>query len=52
MTDSQRPLKVFISYASQDRTLVSELSRQLVDEGWIDPWVDEKKITAWAGLAY
>ena len=44
MTEVQRPLKVFISYASQDRSLVSELSRRLANEGWIDPWVDEKKL--------
>lgn len=44
MTESNRPLKVFLSYASQDKSAVQELSERLVSEGWIDPWVDEKKL--------
>lgn len=44
MADIHRPLRVFLSYASQDRPLVRELSRQLVGEGWIDTWVDEKSL--------
>jgi formylglycine-generating enzyme required for sulfatase activity len=44
MPEAKRPLKVFLSYASQDRPVVRELSRQLASEGWIDPWVDEKKL--------
>jgi hypothetical protein len=33
MTDAKRPLKVFLSYASQDKSLVRELSRRLKSEG-------------------
>ena len=44
MPEEKRPLKVFLSYASQDRPVVRELSRRLVDEGWIDTWFDEKKL--------
>lgn len=44
MPETKRPLKVFLSYASQDRPLVRELSRRLVGEGWIDTWVDEKSL--------
>jgi len=44
MPNEQRPLKVFLSYASQDKPLVRELSRRLVAEGWIDTWLDEKKL--------
>ncbi len=44
MPIDKRPLKVFLSYASQDRSLVRELSRQLMGEGWIDIWRDEKNL--------
>ncbi len=44
MPEPQRPLKVFLSYASQDKPVVRELSRLLAGEGWIDPWIDEKKL--------
>jgi len=44
MPDPKRPLKVFLSYASQDKPLVRELSRRLVGEGWIDTWLDEKNL--------
>jgi len=44
MPETKRPLKVFLSYASQDRPVVRELSGRLAGEGWIDPWVDEKKL--------
>lgn len=40
----KRLLKVFLSYASQDRAAVRELSRRLATEGWIDPWLDVKKL--------
>ncbi|HSG41831.1 MAG TPA: toll/interleukin-1 receptor domain-containing protein [Anaerolineales bacterium] len=39
-----RKLRVFLSYASQDRSKVRELSLRLVKEGWIDVWIDEKKL--------
>jgi formylglycine-generating enzyme required for sulfatase activity len=44
MPEPKRALKVFLSYASQDRPVVRELSGRLASEGWIDPWVDEKKL--------
>jgi formylglycine-generating enzyme required for sulfatase activity len=44
MPEPKRPLKVFLSYASQDKPVVRELSDRLAREGWIDPWVDEKKL--------
>ncbi len=44
MPESKRPLQVFLSYASQDKPLVRELSRRLVAEGWIDTWQDEKNL--------
>lgn len=44
MPEPKRPLKVFLSYASQDKLLVRELSRRLVGEGWIDTWQDEKNL--------
>jgi formylglycine-generating enzyme required for sulfatase activity len=44
MPETKRPLKVFVSYASQDKPAVRELSQRFAGEGWIDPWVDEKKL--------
>ena len=44
MPEEKRQLRVFLSYASQDKPVVRELSRRLVKEGWINPWVDEKKL--------
>lgn len=44
MPDPKRPLKVFLCHASQDKPAVRELSRRLFAEGWIDPWLDEKKL--------
>jgi len=44
MPEPKRPLKVFLSYASQDKSLVRELSRRLTGEGWIDTWQDEKSL--------
>lgn len=44
MPEPKRPLKVFLSYASQDKPLVRELSRRLTGEGWIDTWQDEKNL--------
>ncbi len=44
MPEISRPLKVFLSYASQDKPSVRELSRRLVGEGWIETWQDEKNL--------
>lgn len=40
----KRPLKVFLCHASQDKVIVRELSQWLNAEGWIDAWLDEKKL--------
>jgi formylglycine-generating enzyme required for sulfatase activity len=44
MPETKRPLKVFLCHASQDKPAVRELSQRLFAEGWIDPWLDEKKL--------
>jgi len=44
MFTQQRPLKVFLSYASQDRPAVREIYDALKLESWIDPWLDNAKI--------
>jgi hypothetical protein len=43
MTET-RKLRVFLCHASQDKPVVRELYRQLLAEGWIDPWLDEEKL--------
>jgi formylglycine-generating enzyme required for sulfatase activity len=37
-------LKVFLCHSSADKTTVRELYDRLLTEGWIDPWLDEKKL--------
>jgi hypothetical protein len=44
MPETKHPLKVFLCHASQDKPVVRELSRRLIAEGWIDAWLDEKKL--------
>jgi hypothetical protein len=44
MSTEKRPLKVFLSYASQDRPVVREIYDALKREDWIDPWLDQEKI--------
>lgn len=44
MSTEKRPLKVFLSYASQDRPAVREIFDALKLEDWIDPWLDKVKI--------
>lgn len=41
---NKRLLKVFLSYASQDKSSAQEISNRLSNEGWIDMWLGEKKI--------
>ena len=41
----QRPLKVFLCHASADKPAVRRLYQRLVAEGWIDPWLDEEKLS-------
>lgn len=40
----QRKLKVFLCHASQDKPIVHQLYEKLVVEGWIEPWLDAKKL--------
>ena len=44
MPEPKRLLKVFLCHASQDKPSVRELAQRLFAEGWIDPWLDEKKL--------
>lgn len=39
-----RPLQVFLCYSSDDKPTVRELYSRLDSEGWIDTWLDEKKL--------
>jgi hypothetical protein len=39
-----RKLRVFICHSSQDKPIVRELYQNLLTEGWIDPWLDVKKL--------
>lgn len=40
-----RPLKVFLCHASADKPAVRKLYLRLSAEGWIDPWLDEEKLS-------
>lgn len=39
-----RKLRVFLCHASQDKPVVRKLYSRLLAEGWIDPWLDERKL--------
>jgi hypothetical protein len=39
-----RKLKVFLCHASQDKSIVHELYEKFIAEGWIEPWLDAKKL--------
>ena len=39
-----RPLRVFLCHSSDDKPTVRELYHRLDSEGWIDAWLDEKKL--------
>lgn len=43
-SSTNRTLRVFLGYASQDKQAVRNLYRQLSQTGWIDPWLDEEKL--------
>jgi formylglycine-generating enzyme required for sulfatase activity len=40
-----RPLRVFLCHASQDKPAVRELYGRLKNEDWIDPWLDEERLS-------
>jgi len=44
MSEEKRLLKVFLCHASQDKPIARELYQRLNSEGWIDTWLDEKKL--------
>jgi hypothetical protein len=39
-----RPLRIFISYASQDFAAVRVLYQRLKSEPWIEPWFDKENL--------
>jgi hypothetical protein len=39
-----RKLRVFLCHASQDKPVVRGLYRRLLEEPWIDPWLDEERL--------
>jgi hypothetical protein len=39
-----RPLRVFLCHASQDKAAVRELYLRIKAKGWIDPWLDGEKL--------
>jgi tetratricopeptide (TPR) repeat protein len=43
---TERKLKVFLCHASEDKPAVKDLYRKLNAEGWIDAWLDAKKLKA------
>ncbi len=44
MPNTDRKLRAFLCYASQDKPAVREIYQRLKDEGWITPWLDEEKL--------
>lgn len=42
--NDQRRLRVFLCYATQDKTEVKKISRRLKTRNWIDPWMAEEKL--------
>ena len=45
IANSNRKLKVFLCYSSDDKPAVRELYQRFNAEGWIDPWLDEEKLS-------
>lgn len=41
---TSHPLRVFICYASQDKSVARELYQRLRTEDWLDPWLNEEKL--------
>jgi hypothetical protein len=44
MTNPEHKLRVFLCHSSDDKPTVRELYQRLDSEGWMDVWLDEKKI--------
>ena len=49
---SKQKLRVFLCHASQDKPIVRELYQRLNAEGWIEPWLDERKTPSRPRLGY
>jgi hypothetical protein len=43
-SSTNRPLRIFLGYASQDKQMVRNLYRRLSKTGWVEPWFDEEKL--------
>ena len=43
MTET-RHLRVFLCHSSDDKSVVRDLYRRLMSEGWMDVWLDEEKL--------
>jgi hypothetical protein len=43
--NKQKPLRIFLCHASQDKPAVRDLYRKLLESGF-DPWLDEEKLLA------
>lgn len=44
MTTIDRPLNVFLSHSSNDKSVVRELYQQLNAKPWLNPWLDEENL--------
>jgi hypothetical protein len=44
MTETNRPLKVFLCHSSNDKPAVRELYKKLRTEPWNQPWLDEEEL--------
>jgi formylglycine-generating enzyme required for sulfatase activity len=44
MPETRRQIRVFLCHASQDKPVVRELYQRLNAEGWVDAWLDEKRL--------
>lgn len=44
MSEKKEQLKVFLCHSSGDKPVVRELYENLINEGWIDPWLDAEKL--------
>ena len=44
MSSNSQKLRTFLCHAKQDKTFLRELYARLLDEGWIDPWLDVENL--------
>ncbi|HUG34890.1 MAG TPA: SUMF1/EgtB/PvdO family nonheme iron enzyme [Anaerolineales bacterium] len=44
MPEAPKQLRVFLCHSSHDKPVVREVYQKLSAIGWIDPWLDEKKL--------